>query len=140
MQNTAGPGAAAQSEARQDTDDRIVSDLESLIEHVQATMYRIEEALVRESAAGNQEIADNIVVLDDVTPRYVKANAALRNSPRPWMPCRTGCHRSGEPATSTIDGPFARKALAGGVIRTFDALTQRSTGFRSGSTLKREWL
>ena len=77
MQNTAGPGAAAQSEARQDTDDRIVSDLESLIEHVQATMYRIEEALVRESAAGNQEIADNIVVLDDVTPRYVKANAAL---------------------------------------------------------------
>src|SRR5215472_13734210 len=65
------------AETRQVTDDRIVTNLGFLIEHVQATMRLIEAAIVREAAAGSLENADNIVVLDDVTPRYVKANSAL---------------------------------------------------------------
>jgi hypothetical protein len=65
------------TEARQVTDDRIVADLGSLIEHVQATVRLIEAAIAREAAAGSHENADNMIVLDDVTPRYVKANSAL---------------------------------------------------------------
>ena len=45
----------------------IVSDLASLIEHVQASLRLIESAIDRESYLGDQEAAD-VVVLDDVTP------------------------------------------------------------------------
>ena len=65
------------ADARHVTDDRIVTNLGSMIEHVQATMRLIEVAIAREAAAASQECADNIVVLDDVTPRYAKANSAL---------------------------------------------------------------
>jgi hypothetical protein len=76
MQDAAG-GASAQSSSRNDDYRAIVSDLESLIEQVQASIRLIETAIVGESPLGNQEIAANIVILDDVTPRYVRANAAL---------------------------------------------------------------
>jgi hypothetical protein len=78
MQNAAGGGASVQSGARHDTYRAIVSDLKSLIEHVQASMRQIEFAIAGEAPPGNQEVAGNFVVLDDVTPRYAKANAALR--------------------------------------------------------------
>ena len=55
----------------------IVSELVSLIEHVQAGMKQLEAAITRESAPGNQDAAGNVFVLDDVTPRYAKVNAAL---------------------------------------------------------------
>ena len=38
----------------------------------------IESAIARETARGSEEAAANIIVLDDVTPPYVKATAALR--------------------------------------------------------------
>jgi hypothetical protein len=47
------------------------------MEQVQASMQLIEAAIVRESPSGNQEIATNVIVLDDVTPRYAKAKAVL---------------------------------------------------------------
>jgi hypothetical protein len=62
------------------TDHAIVSDLVSLIERVQASVKTIEAAIARETSFGNQEFAGNVVVLDDVTPRYVRANAALNSS------------------------------------------------------------
>lgn len=62
---------------RNDGHHSIVSELVSLIEHVQAGMKQLEAAIARETAAGNQDAASNVFVLDDVTPRYVKANAAL---------------------------------------------------------------
>jgi hypothetical protein len=77
MQNTAGGGTSVQSDDRNDSYRSIVSDLVSLIEHVQASMKLIESAIAGESPLGNQEVAANVVVLDDVTPRYVKASAAL---------------------------------------------------------------
>ncbi len=40
-------------------------------------MKQLEAAVAREAAPGNQDAASNVFVLDDVTPRYVKANAAL---------------------------------------------------------------
>jgi hypothetical protein len=71
MQNAAG------SDAQNDSYPSIVSDLASLIEHVQASMKLLELAIARESSLGNQDVSANVFVLDDVTPRYVKANAAL---------------------------------------------------------------
>jgi hypothetical protein len=77
MQNAAGGDVSAQSGGRDDSYEAIMSDLVSVIAHVQASMKRFESAIVRESLLGNQEVAADVVVLDDVTPRYVKASAAL---------------------------------------------------------------
>ena len=77
MHKLAGGGASVQSDDRNDGYHAIVSDLLSLIEHVEASMKLIESAVAREAHLGNQEIAPNVVVLDDVTPRYVKANEVL---------------------------------------------------------------
>jgi hypothetical protein len=40
-------------------------------------MRLIEAAIASEASPGHQEIAGNVVVLDDITPRFVQANAAL---------------------------------------------------------------
>jgi hypothetical protein len=77
MQNAAGGGASDQFDTRNDSPRAIVSDLVSLIEHVQASIKLIEQAIVRESRLGSQEVDANVIVLDDVTPRYESANAAL---------------------------------------------------------------
>lgn len=77
MQNAAGGGTSVQSDGQNDSYHSVVSDLVSLIERVQASMQLIETAIAAESPLGDQEIATNIVVLDDVTPRYAKAHAAL---------------------------------------------------------------
>jgi hypothetical protein len=77
MRNAAANDAPVQSHERNDSHCAIVSDLVSLIAHVQAAMGLIELAIARELPLGNQEAVTNVVVLDDVTPRYVKANTAL---------------------------------------------------------------
>jgi hypothetical protein len=50
----------------------------TLIEHVQASMKLLESAIASESAPDGQEAA-NVVILDDVTPRYAQASAALNS-------------------------------------------------------------
>jgi len=54
----------------------IVSDLISLVEHVQASIHLIEGAIVWETSLGDGD-AGNVIVLDDVTPQYLKAGHAL---------------------------------------------------------------
>ena len=72
------PSAAdAQPDDRNDNYNSVVSDLVSLIEHMQASMKMLEGAIARELPLGGQEAAGNVIVLDDITPCYVKANAAL---------------------------------------------------------------
>ncbi len=56
----------------------IVSDLISLVEHVQASINMVERAIARETTAGDHENS-NVVILDDVTPQYVKASTALNS-------------------------------------------------------------
>jgi hypothetical protein len=77
MQNSEGGKASFQTDDLNYNYRSIVSDLVSLIEHVQASIKLIESAIARESPPGDLEIASNIVVLDDITPRYAKAGAAL---------------------------------------------------------------
>ncbi|MFZ2155543.1 MAG: hypothetical protein WAV72_05410 [Bradyrhizobium sp.] len=77
MQKAAGAGTSIQSDVRDGGHHSIVSELVSLIEHVQASVMLLEAALARETDLGHQEAAANVGILDDVTPRYVKASDAL---------------------------------------------------------------
>jgi hypothetical protein len=78
MQNAAGGGIETPPDDRNHTCRSVASDLESLIDHVQASLRLIESAIDRETCAGNHDAASNIIVLDDVTPRYAKASTALK--------------------------------------------------------------
>jgi hypothetical protein len=64
------------SENHGDSFGTIVSDLVVLVEHVQASINLMEAAIARETSGSDHEPAD-IVVLDDVTPRYLSATLAL---------------------------------------------------------------
>ena len=77
MRAATNGGASVPFGDRKDGHHSIVSELASLIKHVQASMELLEASVARETAPGNQEAAGNVFVLDDVTPRYLKATAAL---------------------------------------------------------------
>ena len=78
MQNPQGGGIAIEPDDRNDAYHSVVSDLVALIEHVQASLRLIEQEIARETASGSQETSANVIVLDDVTPPYVRATAALK--------------------------------------------------------------
>jgi hypothetical protein len=78
MQNVTGSPVPARSDDGDEVYRAVVADLTSLVEHIQASLTMIDAALAREAAATIKELAANIVVLDDVTPRYLKAGAALK--------------------------------------------------------------
>jgi hypothetical protein len=71
MQNTAG------SSRQSDNHLSVVTDLASLIERIQASIQMLEPGIARALPPGELETYDDVVVLDDVTPRYVRANTAL---------------------------------------------------------------
>ena len=75
MQDKAG--SYPQPNSRNDNYFSVVSELVSLAAHIQASMNMLEKAIARELPAGDPEAYENVIVLDDVTPCYVKANAAL---------------------------------------------------------------
>ena len=77
MQKAAGGNIAIEPNDRDDAYRSVVSDLVSLIDHVQSSLKLIESAVAREMSLGSQESATDVIVLDDVTPPYVKATAAL---------------------------------------------------------------
>ena len=77
MQNAAGGTGSAQSADRNDSYRAVVCELQSLLERVQAGMNLVQAAIAAESPLCHQELAANVVVLDDVTPRYQNARAAL---------------------------------------------------------------
>jgi hypothetical protein len=78
MQDAAVDRGAIEPEDRNHVYHSIVSDLVSLIEHVQASLTLIEQVAAGEASRGDQDVAANIIVLDDVTPRYATASAALK--------------------------------------------------------------
>ena len=77
MQNAAGGGISDHPNRGGNRYQAIVSDLVSLIEHMQASMKLIESAIAEEAPFGNREVTPGVIELDDVTPRYVRTNAAL---------------------------------------------------------------
>ena len=82
MQNAAGDDDIARApHDRNDVYRAVVSDLVSLVEHVQKSLRLIERTIAKEAlpetSPGSPESSTNILVLDDVSPRYMKAAAAL---------------------------------------------------------------
>ncbi len=78
MQNAAGDGNEMQPDNLNDAYRLVVSDLVSLLGHVQASLRLIESAVAGEASPCNHDAAANVILLDDVTPRYAKASAALK--------------------------------------------------------------
>jgi hypothetical protein len=77
MQNAADRGVLALPKHRGDSVGSIVSELAALLDHVQGSIKAIEIAIARDASSESSEHIDNVVVLDDVTPSYAKASAAL---------------------------------------------------------------
>jgi len=77
MQNAPDVSSPGQAESRNDRYRAIVRDLVSLIAHVQASARLIESAIATETSTDDPEPTANVIVLDDVTPCYTQANAAL---------------------------------------------------------------
>ena len=99
MQNAAGDGVAAAVPTTGMTPTApMVSDLVSLIEHVQTSLRADRSGRSPgKCRAGSQESSANVIVLDDVTPRYSKAStraAGLRRQAlaSPCTPARHGAH------------------------------------------------
>ena len=78
MQNATADAVKLASHDQNDTHRAIVSDLVSLIEHVQSSLRLIDRTIAGEGSVGGQESSANVVVLDDVSPRYMKVTAALQ--------------------------------------------------------------
>ena len=78
MQNAAGDGVKREPHDQNDACRSVVSDLISLIEHVRASSRLIETAIARETSPTGQDSAANVIVLDDVSPRYMKAATVLQ--------------------------------------------------------------
>ena len=81
MQNAAGD--VAQAPRDQNAACRVVvSDLVSLVEHVQNSLRLIEQTIARETSPetspGGPESSNSVIVLDDVSPRYMKEAGALQ--------------------------------------------------------------
>ena len=77
MHNAAGDRVEIEPGNRNDTYLEVVSELVALIDHVRASLKLIERATAQEASLGNQGVCASVIVLDDVTPRYMKATTAL---------------------------------------------------------------
>jgi hypothetical protein len=78
MQDAAGDGIEIQLDDQNRAYHSVVSDLVSLLGHVQASLKLIELAVASETFPDHHDAASNIVALDDLTPCYAKASAALK--------------------------------------------------------------
>lgn len=75
-----GVAQAAHHDDRDQSDayHAVVSNLVSLAEHVQKCLRLIEQTIAAETPLGGPESSANVIVLDDVSPRYAKAAAAVQ--------------------------------------------------------------
>jgi hypothetical protein len=64
-------------EVAHDGGDSLIKELQSLSERVRAVTRAINTAIALERISSSTDTAD-VVVLDDVTPRYLRANSALQ--------------------------------------------------------------
>jgi hypothetical protein len=80
MQNNPGNGVAVKPGDQDDVYRSVVADLTGLTERIQASLALVEQAIAVEMSAGREDMAADIIVLDDVTPGYVRASAALKAS------------------------------------------------------------
>src|SRR5262245_45978667 len=101
MHRTKG-GCMPPSGERGETHRIIVAELASVIEHVRKSLRRIEQVVASEADIG-EPVADNVIVLDDVTPLYARADAVLRE-----------CHADLRLALRLLHGPNASRDMTSG--------------------------
>jgi hypothetical protein len=65
-------------EVPHDGGDSLIKELQSLSERVRAVTRAINTAIALERISSSTDTAADVVVLDDVTPRYLRANSALQ--------------------------------------------------------------
>ncbi len=66
--------------SEQDHDsDALRDEMMALVHHITAIAAAIDQAILRELQSIDQESAGSTVVIDDITPAYRKASAALRD-------------------------------------------------------------
>lgn len=75
MQNAASDDP--RSTRRNESCRSVVANLVTLIEHLSVTRRVLELAIIRETAEASPDMDEDFVVLDDITPCYLSANAAL---------------------------------------------------------------
>lgn len=78
MHNTAGDGVAQASHDQNAAYRAVVSDLVGLAEQIQSCLRLIERMIAGETSPGSPESSADVVVLDDISPRYSKAVAAVQ--------------------------------------------------------------
>jgi hypothetical protein len=78
MQHAAADGLAQAPHDQNDAYRAVVSDLVSLIEHVRNGLRLIERTIAAETPLASPESSINVIVRDDVSPRYMKAAAAVQ--------------------------------------------------------------
>jgi hypothetical protein len=86
MRNAAGYGAAPAPQEQNDAERVVISGLVSLVEHVQNSLRLVERVIARETSletspetpTASPGSSTNIIVLDDISPRYMNAGAALQ--------------------------------------------------------------
>jgi len=82
LADTPPPVATSEVESR----ELIAADLRLLIAQIETSMRRIAAAMDQEHA-GDPESSSDVFILDDVTPRYASASAAL-------AACRAGLRQA----------------------------------------------
>jgi hypothetical protein len=78
MQQATSKRVIVPYEVARDGADGLVTELQSLFERVHAVSSAVNAAIARERASGGAETDADVIVLDDVTPRYLKAASALQ--------------------------------------------------------------
>ncbi|NOJ44079.1 hypothetical protein [Bradyrhizobium australiense] len=69
----------AVAQARHDPNETyyaVVSDLAGLLDHIGKSVQLIEQTTAMETWPGSPESSINVIVLDDISPRYTKGAAA----------------------------------------------------------------
>lgn len=109
MQNAAGDGAAQPPRNQNAAYRAVVSDLVSLVEHVQNSLRLIERTIEGETPGSSPESSTNIIVLDDVSPRYTRAIAALQACDADLSDALCSLLDSGEsePCAASLPAPSA---------------------------------
>lgn len=77
MHSTMTAGMPPQLRERSEIHRAVVAELAAAIDHVGKSLRLMDEAIASDHAI-DEAHADEVIVLDDVTPAYARAHAALR--------------------------------------------------------------
>jgi hypothetical protein len=105
MQNATDSGVSALPEHHAESIGSIACELSTLLDRIQASIEMLETAMVRDGFPGKPEHVGDVVVLDDVAPRYAKAGEALIDCKRSLDAALKFLHDTGRSGPLTKSAP-----------------------------------